>query len=52
LAEDTVLAAVAGDLACDTDGATNVDAKAPALSTTLDPLGFHSKAGSGRRMLK
>jgi hypothetical protein len=45
---DTTLAAVAGDLVCDADGAINIDEKAPPLSTTLDLVGITVKSGRMR----
>ena len=52
-AADKMLAAVAGDLARDTDGAMDVDRKAPpSTSTASDPLGLSCKSGCGRGRFK
>jgi hypothetical protein len=48
---DTMLAAVAGDLIRDADGAINLDEKAPPLGATLDLLGLTRKSGTARLKL-
>jgi hypothetical protein len=50
LVKDTILAAIAGNLVQNAEGAMTTDKKAPPLSATLKLLGLPSK--SGRKRLK